>query len=626
MKLKELTPEQVHTMTLEQKDQWWLDNVYRHDEKQLTLRSALTGMILGGILSLTNLYVGIKTGWTLGVGITSVILSFSMFKVLSKLKIGTEMGILENNAMQSVATAAGYVTASLVSGIPAYMLVTGKVIPMMHTLIWIILISLLGVLYAFPLKKRFINDEQLPFPEGYAAGVVLNNLHASEGGDDGVFKAKILACGALFSAFFETIRNETVMEHMKLKFLTIPEHWDDFIYKFWTPMIRGIPLKNLTVQIDTSFVLMATGGLMGIRVGFSLLLGSILNYLVLAPRLIDAGIIAGANFKAITMWSLWGGAACMTTASLYSFFSKPAVFIEAFGKLFKKGEKKSDVLKDIELPTRVFVIGIPIVGAAVIYLGNLFFNISYIDLLIALPLIFVFSLIAVTSTGLTAITPGGALGKLTQLTYSVISPGNIPTNVMTATLNSEVSLNASNLLMDIKPGYMLGGKPRHQAVGHMLGIIAGACVAVPVYYLIFHGDISMFTSEKLPMPGAMVYRAVADALSRGLESLHPSVRIAVVVGASMGIILEYLAKKTKGKFPLTGMGLGLAFVLRFTDSIAMATGSFLFWYFQKKFKNPEKTTYKIFVENKETVCAGVIAGGSIIGIILIILETVVFAK
>ncbi len=626
MKLKELTPEQVHTMTLEQKDQWWLDNVFRHDEKQLTLRSALTGMILGGILSLTNLYVGIKTGWTLGVGITSVILSFSMFKVLSKLKIGTEMGVLENNAMQSVATAAGYVTASLVSGIPAYMLVTGKVIPMMHTLIWIILISLLGVLYAFPLKKRFINDEQLPFPEGYAAGVVLNNLHASEGGDDGVFKAKILACGALFSAFFETIRNETVMEHMKLKFLAIPEHWDDFIYKFWTPMIRGIPLKNLTVQIDTSFVLMATGGLMGIRVGFSLLVGSILNYLVLAPRLIDAGIIAGANFKAITMWSLWGGAACMTTASLYSFFSKPAVFIEAFGKLFKKGEKKSDVLKDIELPTRVFVIGIPIVGAAVIYLGNLFFNISYIDLVIALPLIFVFSLIAVTSTGLTAITPGGALGKLTQLTYSVISPGNIPTNVMTATLNSEVSLNASNLLMDIKPGYMLGGKPRHQAVGHMLGIIAGACVAVPVYYLIFHGDISMFTSERLPMPGAMVYRAVADALSRGLESLHPSVRIAVVVGASMGIILEFLSKKTKGKFPLTGMGLGLAFVLRFTDSIAMATGSFLFWYFQKKFKNPEKTTYKIFVENKETVCAGVIAGGSIIGIILIILETVVFAK
>ena len=231
-----------------------------------------------------------------------------------------------------------------------------------------------------------------------------------------------------------------------------------------------------------------------------------------------------------------------------------------------------------------------------------------------------------TSTGLTSVTPGGALGKLTQLTYAVISPGNVPTNIMAAGINSEVSLNASNLLMDIKPGYMLGGKPRHQAVGHLLGILAGAAVVVPVYYLIFHNDISLFTSDKLPMPAAMIYRAVADALAKGLDSLHPTVKIAVCVGAITGIILEILNKKTKGRFPISGVGLGLSFVLRFTDSIAMALGAFLFWYFEKKYKNPESKGFKIFVENKETVCAGVIAGGSIIGIILIILETVVFSK
>ena len=62
-------------------------------------------MVLGGVLSLTNLYVGIRTGWTLGVGITSVILSFALFKVLLQLGLGREMTILENNAMQSIATA-----------------------------------------------------------------------------------------------------------------------------------------------------------------------------------------------------------------------------------------------------------------------------------------------------------------------------------------------------------------------------------------------------------------------------------------------------------------------------------------------------------------------------------------
>ena len=175
--IKELTQEQISTMSLEEKDQWWLKNVYKGDMPQLTLRSALTGMVLGGVLSLTNLYIGIKTGWTLGVGISSVILSYALFKFLAKIKLGSPMSILENNAMQSIATSAGYMTAPMMASIPAYMMVTGQVIPMWQCFWWIVVLSLLGVLFAFPLKRRFINEEQMPFPEGYAAGVVLDSLH-----------------------------------------------------------------------------------------------------------------------------------------------------------------------------------------------------------------------------------------------------------------------------------------------------------------------------------------------------------------------------------------------------------------------------------------------------------------
>ena len=187
------------------------------------------------------------------------------------------------------------------------------------------------------------------------------------------------------------------------------------------------------------------------------------------------------------MWALWGGVAMMTTASLFAFFSKPQILISAFKGLFGKKDpsKQSDVLKDIELPMNVFVIGIPVVGGIVVALAAHFFDVKVWMGIIAVPLIFVFTLIAVNSTGLTSITPSGALGKLTQLTFGVIAPGNITTNLMTAGITGEVAGNASNLLMDIKPGYMLGGKPRHQAVGHVLGIIAGALVSVPVFYLVF---------------------------------------------------------------------------------------------------------------------------------------------
>ncbi|MBC7397383.1 MAG: OPT/YSL family transporter [Bdellovibrionales bacterium] len=635
MQIKELTEEQVRTWTLAQKDQWWLDNVYRGDMPQLNFRSAITGMMLGGILSLTNLYVGIKTGWTLGVGISSVILSFSMFKLLAKLKIGKEMTILENNAMQSVATSAGYMTAPLISALPAYMLVTGHVIPLEHAMMWIVLLALLGVLYAFPLKKRFINDEQLPFPEGYAAAVVLANLHADEGEEgranpnaksDGILKAKLLGYGAALSGLLEVLRNASVLKSLKLGFLTIPEYFDDFIYRFATPAIMGTPLKNLTVRFETSIVMVGAGGLMGIKSGASLILGALINYCVLAPYLIREGIIASASFKNITMWALWFGASMMTTASLYSFFSKPRVFIEAFKKLRSKNESKEvDVLESIELPLKVSLIGIPVIGALIVYFGHRWFQFGYLEGIIAMPLVFIFSLIAVTSTGLTSVTPGSALGKLTQLTYSIISPGNISTNIMAAGINSEVSLNTANLLMDIKPGYLLGAKPRQQAVGHVLGIFAGALVAVPAYYAIFHGDLSLLTSEKLPLPSAMVWKAVAEALSKGLSALHPSAQAAALVGASLGIFFEILNQKTRGKFPISPIALGLAFVLRFTDSVAMATGAFLVWYFSRKYKDPNTKAHQIWVANSETICAGVIAGGSIIGIILIILENVVFS-
>ncbi|NDF13905.1 OPT family oligopeptide transporter, partial [bacterium] len=474
-------------MTPAEKDRWWLENVYQGDMSQLNLRSALTGMILGGVLSLTNLYVGIKTGWTLGVGISSVVLSYAMFRLVSKLRLGREMSILENNAMQSVATSAGYMTAPLVSAIPGYMLITGQVVSMWHTMVWIILLSILGVLFAFPMKRRFINEEQMPFPEGYAAGVVLHNLHEDSGGKSGVLKAKILGAGAALSAWIETFRNAFVMEKLGLKALTLPENWDDLLYKFMTPAIRGIPLKDLSIHWESSIVMVGTGGLMGVKVGASMLGGAFLNYWILAPLLIEKGIIPQPGFKAITMWSLWFGAALMTTSSLYAFFSKPGLIKEAFGKFLSRNRKKeADPLQDIELPLSVSLYGVPVVGALLVILGHAWFDFGIWLGIIAIPLVFVFSLIAVTSTGLTSITPGGALGKLTQLTYSILSPGNPATNIMAAGITSEVALNASNLLMDIKPGYMLGAKPRQQAVGHLIGIFAGALVAVPVYYAIFH--------------------------------------------------------------------------------------------------------------------------------------------
>ncbi len=623
MSIPELTPEQIRTMTLEEKDRWWLKNVYKGDMPQLTVRSALTGMLLGGVLCLTNLYVGIRTGWTLGVGITSVILSFAAFKVLAKIGLGSEMTVLENNAMQSVATSAGYMTGPLISSMAAYMSVTGRVIPWQQTLVWVVLLGVLGVLFAFPLKKRFINDEQLPFPEGYAAGVVMDNLHADAGGGAGIFKAKILAVGALLSAAVETMGNDAVMKAMRLGWLTLPEHWDDFVYKWFTPNILGTPLRDLTIQWDSSIVMVATGGLMGPRVAASLMLGAIVNYVFLAPWMIHIGVIPkDAGFKNITMWALWGGVAMMTTASVYSFLSKPKMIVDSVKGMFGR-RAGSDVLEDIELPMSLFVVGIPSIGLLTAWAGHAFFGVQWWLGMLAVPMVFVFTLIAVNATGLTSITPIGALGKLTQLTYGALAPGNVTTNLMAAGITGEVTSSAANLLMDIKPGYMLGGKPRHQAVGHTLGIVAGAAVSIPVFYAIMHGDTTVLMSDKLPMPGAMIWKAVAVILTKGFAFLHPTARWAVLIGGILGLLMEIAQQRTHGRFWLSPVGFGLAFILRFADCWAMGVGALLFWAAGRLCRDQKSLTYRALVENQETACAGVIAGGSIIGLILIVLQTTV---
>jgi putative OPT family oligopeptide transporter len=625
--LPQLTDEQVHTWSLEQKDRWWLENVYQGDMPQLTLRSALTGMVLGGVLSLTNLYVGAKTGWTLGVGITSVILAFAMFKALAATGLGKEMTVLENNAMQSIATAAGYMTGPLVSSVGAYIMVTNQVIPTGVLVAWLVSLSILGVLFAFPLKKRFINEEQMPFPEGRAAGVVMHSLHTGDA-KAGLFKAKLLLSTGGLSALVTLFKSEAIMTRLKLSFLHIPEYLDGWIYKLATPSIMGTPLKNMTIRADTDLVMVAAGGLMGIRTGVSLLVGACINYFVLVPWMIQRGDITGKvvdgvtiyGLKDITFWSLWGGVAMMTTASLFSFFAKPQVIISAFKLLGSKGDKKVDVLKDIELPMKIFVVGIPVFGAIAVALGATFFGVQPLLGLFAIPFVFVLTLIAVTSTGLTSITPVGALGKLTQLTFAGLAPGNVTTNLMTAGITSEVSSNAANLLMDIKPGYMLGAKPRQQAVGHVLGILAGAVVAVPVFYAVFlHNGPQSLISDQYPFPGVIQWKAVAEVLTKGLSNLKPSAQLAALVGAVVGIVLELVKMASKGRFPITAVGLGLAFVLAFNNSLAMASGAILFWAADKWIRAPGLLK-EVFVRNQEPTCAGIIAGGALMGIAVTLIE------
>ncbi|HEY4259020.1 MAG TPA: OPT family oligopeptide transporter [Schlesneria sp.] len=633
MTIQQLSEEQIRDWTVEQKDNWWLENVYRGNMPQLTLRSALMGFILGGLLSATNLYIGAKTGWSLGVGITSVILAFAFFKVLQQLGM-KEFTILENNAMQSIATSAGYMTAPLISSLTAYMIVNKVMIPWQHIVLWNISLSILGVLFAFPMKRRFINDEQHPFPEGRAAGVVMDTLHSSDA-SVGLMKAKILGAAAATAAFIKFLQSEGIQTWIQTRVGVAKDkvlHLHEDLFQLFgltganAPKLRGVDINQLTISPTVDVALIGAGGLMGIRAGVSLLIGAILNYVILTPWMIELGEIKPKpdgtfGMRQITIWALWPGVAAMVVASFVSFFSKPDVITSAFRGLTGK-RTGDDVLKDIEFPLWISVVGIPIMSLITAWMGLAFFDVPIWASLIGLPLTFILSLVAANSTALTSTTPVGATSKITQLFYGIVRPGDIKSNLATAGITAEVVSNSSNLLMDIKPGYMLGAKPRQQAIGHVIGIFSGAIASTILFYLLFTKgvdpnnpeSIANLQSEQFPMPAVTIWVGVAQVLKEGLHKLPGSIQMAVIVASIAALVLEVIRIVSKNRFPISPVAIGLAFVIDFRSSLCMFTGALLFWLLGVGRVKEEHAANNLWVQNHEPICAGIIAGASLMGI------------
>ncbi|MDR1497613.1 MAG: OPT/YSL family transporter [Puniceicoccales bacterium] len=653
MPVCELNEDQIKTWTRTEKDKWWLENVFRGNLPQLTWRSALTGFLLGGVLSATNLYIGAKSGVTLGVGLTSVILAFALFKMLVKAGITSEFSILENNAMQSIATAAGYMTSPLISSLAALMLMTDRIIPWWQMILWNCVISILGVLVAFPMKRRFINDDQMPFPEGRACGVVLDTLYTSNAGS-GIFKAKVLATAAAISAVWQFLISEGWMRLVQFKLLAldkgslalkapwyIRERLDEYYYllaekyNLWTPRILGTDARDMGLRVSVDAAMIGVGGLMGLRTSSGVLIGALLNFALLGPLMIHLGeVIPGSGGKIsrgefVNQWGLWWAVTAMVIGSVFSLFAKPKMFTSAFSTIFRRRassgkpdlKKEPDVLARIELPLWVSYVGIPIFGFLGAWMAHEFFGANWWLVAASVPLTFILSIIAANAMALTAWTPIGALSKITQFTMGAIDHTNAATNLSTAGMTGEVAGNAANLLSDIKPGYMLGAKPRQQAIGHIIGILSGAIASTPIFYILFlpkgndgTRSLSTLVSEQFPMPGAKQWEGVARLIEKGLSALPPSVLISMLVAAVIALVFEVLRITTRGRFPLSGITVGLGAVLPPDAALCMFVGALAFHFAGNRSQTPGTRRHLIWVECLEPICAGLITGAALIGI------------
>ncbi len=535
-------------------------------EPQLTARAVVVGMVIGGLMSLSNLYVVLKTGWSIGVTITAGILAWALFTALLRLKIVRRaFGVLENNAMQSVASAAGYMTGGgTVAAIPALMMITGEPMPGWQMFFWITTIALLGVVMAIPMKQQMIDIEQLRFPSGVAAAETLRALHAD--GADGAAKARLLGWSGVVGACVALARD--------LRAPWVPFNLPE---KIAFPMLtlRGRPLLDFTIGIEGSLIMFGAGAIMGWRAAWSMLLGAAINYLVLAPRLYDAGIIdAKLGYKHIVAWSVWGGSSMILVSGLLAFaFQWRTVLraIQSVGTAFSSAAAASG---HRDVPMSWFFAGIAVLGPVVVFLQWLFFGIHPVLGVVAVFLSFFIAIVASRATGETDTTPTGALGKITQITFGALDPGNVTTNLMTANVTGGVGLHCADLLTDLKSGYLLKADPRQQFWGQFFGVLAGSLFVVPAYRLLIPtaADIG---GDKWPAPGAQTWKGVAELLAKGFDQLHPSAQIALLVGAVLGaaiVLLERARPDWKPWIP-SATAFGLALTTPGYNTLSMFLGA-----------------------------------------------------
>ena len=592
-------------------------------DPQLTFRAVLTGMILGGLLSLCNVYMGLKIGWGFNMSITAALLSYGFYNIASATIGSRKWGMLENNINQTAASSAASISsAGLVAPIPAWTLITGQELSLFDLILWTFSVSLVGVVVAISLRRQMLVKDALPFPGGIAAGETIKEMYSK--GAEAMARVKMLVGGALAGS-----ATKLIVKYGGIKNIVVPGS------------VGSSSMANLTMAVSPSPLFIAVGMIIGTRACLSMLVGAVFAWCVFGPMAIAEGWVTGTLkvdgvettlllndpawleakgevgwFKELVTWLLWPGVAMMVVASLTAFSFSWRSIVSAI----KGGgaEANPDVVSD-DVPRNVYIPLIIIVSIASVVMQYAFFGIGWALATFGVFLTFVLAIVAARVSGETGITPVGAMGKVTQLTFGVLDPGNVSANLMAANVTGGAASQCADLLHDMKTGLMIGASPRQQTYGQFAGVLAGA-ICGSIGYLVLVGDAAqlqtLWDDPEWAMPAVVQWKAVAELFQGGIENLPLGAVAAMIWGGVFGLlgaILEKVLPKKAATWVPSPTAVGLAFVIPAYYSVSMALGGVVAWFLMKRYK-AWATRFMI------VLAAGIIAGDSLTGVGLAVVK------
>jgi OPT family oligopeptide transporter len=581
-------------------DDEWYRTVFRPNEAQFTFRAVFFGCLIGSVLSAANLYTGFTIGWTYGASITASISAWMVFKGWTAVSGGKHFSVLENNTMQTAASAAAAMAgAGLVNAIPALMVLTHRQLTFWQVVAWLVSVAFLGVCIAIPLKRQMINVENLKFPSGIAAAETTLALHGE--GEGGAEKAKALGLAGGLGAVVSFLRGGLEL---------IPESLPKI-----GPMIGGHTFAKLTLQLDLSLLNMGAGALVGLRTTAWMAIGGTICWAGLIPWVVNSGFVqlnpAAPNyFGRAAKWCMWPGVTMLVVSGLVSFALKAGSIVTALRSLktLKKAVSEGGTAhEDVEVPMSWFFWGISAASVLAVCVQYFVFDMSPVQTIVGILLSCMLALVGTRAQGETDVNPIGAMGKVTQLVFAVIAPGNPQTNLMAAGITSAGANNCGDMMQDMKTGRLLGASPRKQFLAQLAGIATGGVFTVFVFVKAFPIEL---IGTKYPAPAMQTWKAMAELLTKGLSNLPPYTPTAMAVSAVLAVIftlLSELGSKSVRRWVPSPTGLGLSFILPASNSYTFLLGAAIAAAAERRWPKGS-ALYTI------AVASGFVAGESVMGV------------
>ncbi len=588
---------------------------------QLTLRAVGLAIVLAMILAAANTYLGLFAGMTIASAIPAAVVSMAVLRLLGG------GGILENNIVQTGASAGSSIASGVIFTIPA-LVILGFWQDFRYS--WVLAIAglggLLGVLFSVPLRRALIVDQKLAFPEGQAAAEVLK---AGENPSQGI---RILGVGALGGAFAKLAAGSGLR--------LIPD----------TAASAGFAGKYLAFfGTNLSPALLSVGYIVGLNVGIVVLAGAMLSWNIAIPYYVAnvlphqaelAQAAAGLDPEDLAgfIWSKqirYLGVGAMLIGGIWALVSLRHSLLSGVrsGLAAARASAAGQVIAHTEqdLPMKSVLLGIllftlPLWALYQAIVGSLAVSLPMTIIMIVTG--FLFCSVSAYMAGLVGSSNNPVSGiTIATILFSAVvllllmgkdnEVGPVAAIMIGAVVCCSACIAGDNL-QDLKCGYIVGATPWRQQVMLGIGAASSALVMAPVLNLLAQAYGIGVPSETHPNPLLAPQATLMASVSKGLfggQLPWNMIAVGAVIGVAIIVLDEILkARGSSFRTPVLAVAVGIYLPLELMTPIFL--GGLLAWLADRRLRRQGLETAEIERRHRKGLlfAAGMITGEALMGI------------